>query len=85
MKINNHKTSITFLAAPAAANDPQIIELCHVVLHDRGVVSQLAAEVFIVADAQIDNCPILDVAQRDHLEGHRQCLVGPETRIQQDY
>jgi hypothetical protein len=56
------------LAAAAAANNPQIIELCHIVLHDGGVVAQLTAKVLVVPHPQVHHRPVVNVAQRYHLK-----------------
>jgi hypothetical protein len=56
------------LAAAAAANNPEIVELCHVVLHDGGVVAQLPAEVLVVPHPQVHHRPVVYVTQRYHLQ-----------------
>ena len=54
--------------APATATDEaKIVELGDVVLHDCGVVPQLATEVLIVAGSQGDHSPVIDLTQRNHL------------------
>ena len=53
---------------PAAASDePEVVELGHVVLHDGRVVAQLAAEVLIIPRPQGHNCAVRHLAQRNHL------------------
>ena len=64
------------LAAAATPNNPQIVELGHIVLHYGCVVPQLAAKVLVVADPQVHHRPVLHVAEGDDLEGHGEGLVG---------
>ena len=56
------------LAPAAPADDPQVVELGHVVLHHLRVVPQLSAKVLVVPDPQVDHRPVLYVTQRDHFE-----------------
>ena len=65
------------LAPAAPADDPQVVELGHVVLHDGRVVEELAAEVLVVADPQTAHSAVLDITEGDHFKGHRQGLVAP--------
>ena len=63
-----HYVIYSYLAAAATANDPEVIELCHVVLHDGSVVAQLPAEVLIVPHPQVHHRTVLHVTQRYHLQ-----------------
>ena len=65
------------LAPAAPADDPQVVELGHVVLHHLRVVPQLSAKVLVVPDPQVDHRPVLYVTQRDHFESRRQGFVRP--------
>ena len=56
------------LPPPAPPDDPQVVELGHVVLHHLRVVPQLPTKVLIVADSQVDHCAVLYVTQRNHFE-----------------
>ena len=63
---------------PAAASDePQVVELGHVVLHDGRVIAQLAAKIFIVSSPEADYNSVLDITEGDHFESHWQSLVTP--------
>ena len=64
------------LAAPAAPDDAEVVKLGHVVLHDGGVVAQLAAEVLVVADAEMTDGPVLDITEGDHFKCHGQSFVA---------
>ena len=66
----NH-VGTTVLASSRPADESEIVELCHLVLHDGGAVAKLAAVVLVVAGSQGDEGAVHDVAQRDHLECHR--------------
>ena len=63
------------LPPPAPPDDPEVVELGHVVLHHLGVVPQLPAKVLIVPDSQVDHRAVLDVTQCDHFESRRKGLV----------
>ena len=56
------------LAPSAPANKPEIVELGHVVLHDGRVVSQLSAEVLVVAGAHRDEGAVGNLLEREHLK-----------------
>ena len=47
-----------------------------------GLVPEFATKVFIVADPEVAHRPVLHVRQCNHLEGHRQRLVGPICRYE---
>ena len=64
------------LAPSAPANKPEIVELGHVVLHDGRVVSQLSAEVLVVARPQTDHSPVADLAEGDDLKGGGESFVA---------
>jgi len=64
------------LTSAAPADEPQVVELGHLVLHHRRAVAQLRTVVLIVARPHGDHRSVHDVAQRDDLEGHRQRLVA---------
>lgn len=64
------------LTSSTSANKSQIIELGHLVLHDGAGVAQLSAPVLIIARPDGDQRAVGDLAQGDHFEGHRKCLVG---------
>jgi len=70
------------LTSAAASDEPKVVELGHLVLHDGRAVPQLGAVIFIVARLDGDHCAVHHVAQRDHLEGHRQRLIGSPVRRQ---
>jgi hypothetical protein len=70
------------LTSSAPADEPQIVELGDLVLHDGRRVSQLGAVVLVVAGLDGDDGAVADVAESDHLEGDRQRLVGPPVRRQ---
>ena len=63
------------LPPPAPPDDPEVVELGHVVLHHLRVVPQLPAKVLIVPDSQVDHRAVLDVTQCDHFESRRKGLV----------
>ena len=63
------------LPPPAPPDDPEVVELGHVVLHHLRVVPQLPAKVLIVPDSQVDHRAVLDVTQGDHFESRRKGLV----------
>ena len=66
------------LPPPAPPDKPEIVELGHVVLHHGRVVPQLPTEVLVVAGPEGDHGAVANLAEGDHLEGHRQRLVRPE-------
>ena len=70
------------LTSSRPSDEPQIVELGHVVLDDGGGVPQLGAPVFIVAGADGDQSAVLDAAEADDAEGRRQRLVGAPVRGQ---
>jgi len=78
-KIYYHDTTLT---SSASAHEPQIVKFGHLVLHQGGAVAQLRAKVFIVARANGNRRAIWHLAERHHLEGNRQRLVGPPVRGQ---
>ena len=55
------------LPPAAPSNEPQVVELGHVVLHDGRVVAQLAAEVLVIPRPQGHHRAVSHLAQRDHL------------------
>lgn len=59
------------LTSPASAHESEIVEFRHLVPHHSCAVSQLTAEVFVVAGPDGHHRPVADVAQRDYLEGAR--------------
>ena len=61
---------VVFLSLTSARppDEPEIVELGHLVLHDGRAVPQLGAVVLIVARSQGHYRPVRHVAQRDHLE-----------------
>ena len=65
------------LPPPAPSDDPEVVELGHVVLHHLRVVPQLPTKVLIVADSQVHHRPVLYVTQRNHFEGRGKGLVRP--------
>ena len=46
------------LPPPAPPDDPEVVELGHIVLHHLGVVPQLPTKVLIVADSQVHHRPV---------------------------
>ena len=65
------------LPPPAPPDDPEVVELGHVVLHHLGVVPELPTKVLIVADSQVHHRPVLNVTQRNHFESRGKGLVRP--------
>ena len=65
------------LPPPAPPDDPEVVELGHVVLHHLGVVPQLPTKVLIVADSQVHHRPVLNVTQGNHFESRGKGLVRP--------
>ena len=78
---------IMFLTSSGSADESEVVELGHLVLHDGRAVPQLGAVVLVVAGAERDDGAVVDVAQRDHLERHRKRLVrapvGRQLRAQE--
>ena len=69
MKLCGVMLRISFsLTSSRPADEPEIVELGHLVLHDGRAVPQLGAVVLVVARSQCDYRPVRHVAQRDHLE-----------------
>lgn len=64
----------------APADEPQIVELSHLILHHRRGVPQLGTVVLVVSRPHSHHGPIPDVPKRDHLERHRQRLIRPPMR-----
>lgn len=64
------------LAASTAADEAQIVELGHLVLHHGLVVAHLPAVVLIVAGLDCDYGSVLDIVQGDHFEGAGKALVA---------
>ena len=59
------------LTSSAPSDEPQVVELGHLVLHDGAAVPQLRTEVLVVAGPHRDHGAVPHVAQRHHLERHR--------------
>ena len=69
--------AISRLTSPASPDEPQIVELGHLVLHEGGRVPQLGAAILVVARANGDQRAVPDLAESDHLERDREGLVRP--------
>lgn len=65
------------LTSSAPSDEPKIVELGHLVLHQRGRVPQLGAAVLVVTSANGHQSAVADVSKGHHLEGHWQGLVRP--------
>ena len=64
-----------------SADEPQIVELGHVILDGGAAVAQFGGPVLVVTSPQRHQRPVVDVAEADDAEGRRQRLVGaPVTR-----
>ena len=59
--------NIGLLTSSRPSDEPEIVELGHLVLHDGRAVAQLRTVVLIVARPQCHDRPVRHVAQRDHL------------------
>jgi len=70
------------LTSAAPADEPQIVELGHLVLHQGSAVAQLRAKVLVVARSYGHGRAVRNLAERHHLERHRKRLVGPPVRGQ---
>ena len=46
-------------------------------IYFKDILPEFSAEVFVVADPEVADGSVLHVRQRDHLERHREGLVGP--------
>lgn len=64
------------LTTPTAADESQIVEFGHLILHHRRTVAQLGAPVLVVARVYRDHRAVAHVRQRHHLEGDRQRFVA---------
>ena len=73
----NADDQVEGLAPPAPADDPEIVELGHIVLHHLGVVPQLPTKVLVVPNSQVHHRSVLNVTQRNHFESRRKGLVRP--------
>lgn len=72
-----HNRERKTLSAPAATDEPQVVKLGDLILHDGGAVAKFCAIILVVSRPQGDHGAVLDVVQGDHLEGDRQALVAP--------
>lgn len=82
IRIKRWKISNINVTSSGTADEPQVVEFGHLILHQRGAVAQFRAKVLVVARAYCDRCTVRHLAQRDHFERHRQRLVGPPVRGQ---
>ena len=60
-------TLVCLLTSSRPPDEPEIVELGNLVLHDGRAVAQLRAVVLVVARTQSHDRPVRHVAQRDHL------------------
>ena len=58
------------------ADEPEIVELGHVVLHDGRGVAEFGAPVLVVAGADGDQSAVVDSAEANDAKSRRQRLVG---------
>lgn len=66
------------LTSSRSANKSEIVESCHLVLHDSCGVAKFGGEVVIVPCQYGDGHSVRDVAaQSNNFEGHRECFVAP--------
>ena len=65
------------LTSATSADEPKIVELGHLVLHQSRRVSQLSTAVLVVTSTNGDQSAIADFAKSHHLEGYWKGLVGP--------
>lgn len=66
---------VSLLTPPTSADESQVIELCNLILHERGRVSQFGATILIVSRPNGDQSTIAHLAECHHFERHRESLV----------
>ena len=72
----NKTTLYKELTSATPADEPEVIKLGHLILHDRRAVSKLRTIVLVVACPHSDQGAVQHVPQGHHFEGDRQSLVG---------
>lgn len=70
----------SFLTSAAAADESQVIEFRHLVLHDSRAVPQLRTVILVVTSTHGDHSTIAHVTEGYYFEGYRQRLVGAPMR-----
>lgn len=70
------------LTSTASADEPQVVELGDLILHQSRRISQLGAAVLIVTSANGHKGAVAHLAESHDLECHRESLVGPPMRGQ---
>lgn len=68
------------LASSASADESEIVELGHLVLHECRVILELGAEILVVSGLDGDQGAIADLAESNHLERDRQSFVRSPVR-----
>ena len=70
------------LTPSAPADEPEVVELGHLILHEGRRVPELGAAVLVVTRAHGHHRAVADLAEGHHLERHRQSLVRAPVRRQ---
>jgi len=68
------------LTSAAPADEPEVVELGDLVLHQRGGVPQFRATILVITSADRHQSPIPDLAEGDHFKRHWKGLVGSPVR-----
>lgn len=64
------------LTSSTSADEPQIIELRNLILHESSGITQFRTAVLIIARSNCHQCPITNVTERYYLERNWKSLVG---------
>lgn len=68
------------LTAPAPADEPQVVELGHLVLHHRRAVPELRTAILIIPGTHCHQRPIAYITECHHFKRHWQSFVRPPMR-----
>ena len=68
------------LTSATSSDEPQVIELCHLILHESSRVPQFRATVLIISRPHGDKGAITDLPQSHHFESHRQSFIRTPVR-----